>query len=179
MKRLIFLVIVVLVIGSMACGPGKTWEPFESQDGWFRAEFPGRPKVRKMPMSAGTKTLYIHMFMVDQSNGGYAVGYMDLPEVRSDVNPESQEFIESMAKGSFNQIGTGNFTKKVIDFEGYPGLEAEGKVQQGRAKGLARLRYYVVEKRIYILEVIGENSFVNSGDTDRFFNSFQLIYEDE
>ncbi|MGD2092581.1 MAG: hypothetical protein PVH61_40820 [Candidatus Aminicenantes bacterium] len=178
MKRLIFLVIVVLVIGG-GCDSFKKWEPFESDDGWFRAEFPGRPKVRKMPMSAGTKTLYIHMFMVDRSNGGYAVGYMDLPEIKTDVNPESQEFIESMARGSFNQIGTGNFTKKVIDFEGYPGLEAEGKFKKGSTRGLARIRYYVVQKRIYILEVIGKNSFVNSGDTERFFNSFQLIYEDE
>ena len=179
MKRLTFLVIAVLVIGEMACDSIKKWEPFESKNGWFRAEFPGRPKVRKMPMASQAGTIYIHMFMVERSSGAYAVGYIDVPEVKSDVNLESQEFIESMAQGSFNQIGTGNFTKKVVDFEGYPGLEAEGEIRQGSAKGLARIRYYVVEKRIYMLEVVGTNSFVNSGDTEKFFNSFQLIYEDE
>ena len=85
----------------------------------------------------------------------------------------------SLARSSFNEIGTGNFTKKVIDFEGYPGLEAEGEFKEGSARGLVRVRYYVVEKRVYMLQVLGTKSFVNSGDTDRFFNSFQLIYEDE
>jgi hypothetical protein len=132
-----------------------------------------------MPTATDAGTIDIHMVMVERSSGAYAVGYFDFPEVKTDVNLESQEFIESMARGSFTQMGTGEFTKKVIDFEGYPGLEAEGRVQKGSVRGLARIRYYVVEKRVYMLEVVGENSFVNSGDTDKFFNSFQLIYEDE
>jgi hypothetical protein len=180
MKRLTFLVILMLVIGiGVGCDSFKKWEPYKSDDGWFRVEFPGRPKKQKMPIATAAGKINIHMFSVYRSSGGYAVGYIDVPEVKSDVNLESQEFIESMARGSFNQIGTGNFTKKVIDFEGYPGLEAEGKIKQGSARGLARIRYYIVEKRIYMLEVIGENSFVNSGNTEKFFNSFQLIYEDE
>jgi hypothetical protein len=180
MKRLMFLVIVVLVIGvGVGCDSVGKWEPFESEDGWFRAEFPGRPKVRKMPISTGAETMYIHMVMVDRGSWAYAVGYFDFPEVKTNVDLESQEFIESMARGSFTSMGTGNFTKKVIDFEGYPGLEAEGEFKKGSARGLARIRYYVVEKRIYILEVVGTRSFVNSGNTERFFNSFQLIYEDE
>lgn len=180
MKRLMFLFTVVLVIGvGVGCDSFGKWEPFESDDGWFRAEFPGRPKVRKMPMVTAAGTIYIHMFMIERSSGAYAVGYFDFPDVKTDVDLESQEFIESMARGPFTSMGTGNFTKKVIDFEGYPGLEAEGKIQKGSARGLARIRIYVVEKRVYMLEVIGENSFVNSGNTERFFNSFQLIYEDE
>jgi hypothetical protein len=179
MKRLIFLVIAVLVIGGMACDSFKKWEPFESEKGWFRAEFPGRPSIRKMPMATRAGTIDINMIMVERSSGAYAVGYFDFPEVKTDVNLESQEFIETMAKGSFTTMGTGNFTKKVIDFEGYPGLEAEGEFKKGSASGLARIRYYVVEKRVYMLEVIGTNSFVNSGDTDKFFNSFKLIYQDE
>jgi hypothetical protein len=180
MKRLIFFVIVVLVIGiGVGCDAFKKWEPFESEDGWFRVQFPGRPKKQKMPLRTEKGTRYIHMFSVERSSGGYAVGYLDVPEVRSGVNLESQEFIESLAKGSFTTIGTGQFSKKVIEFEGYPGLEAEGKVKKGSARGLARIRYYVVEKRIYMLEVIGEKSFVNSGNTEKFFNSFQLLYEDE
>lgn len=175
-----FFVIVVLVIGiGVGCDSFTKWEPYESDDGWFRAEFPGRPKVRKMPTPTPAGNITIHMIMVERSSGAYAVGYFDMPEIDSKVNLESQEFIESMARGSFTAMGTGNFTKKVIDFEGYPGLEAEGKVRKGSTRGLARLRYYVVEKRIYILEVVGTNSFVNSGNTDKFFNSFQLIYEDE
>jgi hypothetical protein len=179
MKRVMFVIIVVLVIVIMACDAFKKWEPYTSDDGWFSIEFPGRPSVRKMPLATAAGTLYIHMISVDRRDWAYAVGHLDIPEVRRDVNMESQEFIENMARGSFNQIGTANFTKKEIDFEGYPGLEAEGEFKRGSFKGLARLRYYVVEKRIYILEVIGSNSFVNSGNTDKFFNSFKLIYRDE
>ena len=179
MKRLMCAITAVLMIGVMACDSSKKWEPYKSDDGWFSAEFPGRPSVRQMPLSYGTGTIKIHMFMTEERNGAYAVGYFDFPEVGADVNLESQEFIESMAKGSFNEMGGGAFTKKKIDFEGYPGLEAEGEIRKGSTKGMARLRYYVVEKRIYILEVVGFESFVNSGNTDRFFNSFRLIYKDE
>lgn len=179
MKSLTFFVIVVLVIGiGVGCDSFKKWEPFESKDGWFRVEFPGRPQVNKMPTATAAGTININMFMVERSSGAYGIGYFDAPEVLSNVNLESQEFIESMARGSFNKMGAVNFTKKVIDFEGYPGLEAKGKIRQGNVSGLAHIRYYVVEKRAYMLLVVGENSFVNSGDTDKFLNSFQLIYED-
>jgi hypothetical protein len=179
MKRLTFLAILMLVIGiGVGCDSIKKWEPYESEDGWFRVQFPGRPKKEKMPSPTPVGTINIHVFSVERSSGAYVVGYFDFPEVGGDVNLESNEFIESMAKGSFSKMGTGQFSKKVIEFEGYPGLEAEGKVKAGAARGLARIRYYVVEERIYMLEVIGENSFVNSGNTEKFFNSFQLIYED-
>jgi hypothetical protein len=179
MKGLTFLVIVVLVIGiGSGCDSFKKWEPFESKDGWFRVEFPGSPQVTKVPQATPAGTININQFMVERSSGAYGVGYFDIPEVGSNVNLESQEFIESMARGSFNGMGGSSFTKKVIDFEGYPGLEAEGRVRQGDVRGLARIRYYVVEKRVYILLVVGTNSFTNSGDTGKFFNSFQLIYED-
>ncbi len=179
MKRLIFLITAVLMIGVMACDSSKKWEPYKSDDGWFSAEFPGRPSIRQMPIATQAGTIKIHMFMTEERNGAYAVGYFDFPEVETDVNLESQEFIESMAKGSFNEMGGGAFTKKEIDFEGYPGLEAEGNIQKGSTKGMARLRYYVVQKRIYILEVVGFESFVKSGNTDKFFNSFRLIYSSE
>jgi len=178
MKRSMFAVIVVLVIGGMACDAFKKWESYESKDGWFSAEFPGRPSIRKMPIATAAGTINVHMVMTDQRNGAYAVGYFDMPEIKNDVNLESQEFIEGMARGSFNQMGARDFTKKEIDFEGYPGMEAEGNVEQGSTKGIARIRYYVVEKRIYMLEVVGTNSFVNSGSTDKFFNSFRLIYSE-
>jgi hypothetical protein len=179
MKRLIFVVIVVLVIGGMACDAFKKWEPYTSDDGWFSAEFPGRPSVRKMPIATAAGTIYVHMFMAEQRSEAYAVGYFDVPEIGSKVNLESQEFIESMARGSFNEMGAHDFTKKEIDFDGYPGMEAEGNIQKGSTKGIARIRYYVVEKRIYMLEVVGTKSFINSGNTDKFFNSFKLIYRDE
>ncbi len=182
MKRTTFLVIVslmILMIGLAVGCASRKWEPYESKDGWFRADFPGRPVVETMPLATAAGNINIHMVSVTRRNGAYGVGYVDFPEVKTDVNMESDEFIESMARGSFSTIGTGDYTKKKITFEGYPGLEAEGDVRSGSARGRARLRYYVVEKRIYILEVIGENSFVNSSNTDKFFNSFKLIYEDE
>jgi len=179
MKRLIFLITAVLMIGVMACDSSKKWEQYKSDDGWFSAEFPGRPSIRQIPIATLAGSIKIHMFMTDERNGAYAVGYFDFPEVKTDVDLESPEFIESMANGSFKEMGGGSFTKKKIDFEGYPGMEVEGDIRKESTKGMARLRYYVVEKRIYILEVVGFDSFVNSGNTDRFLNSFRLIYRNE
>ncbi|UCH95599.1 MAG: hypothetical protein JSV88_01800 [Candidatus Aminicenantes bacterium] len=177
MKRLVLLVSVVLVIG-VACDSARNWELFESDDGWFRIQFPGKPEVDELPTATPLGTIDIHMFSVNLRNGAYGVGYCDFPEVEG-VDMESAEFIELLARGSFTKLGTGQYSKKEIDFEGYPGLEAEGEVRKGTVRGLARIRYYVVNERIYVLEVVGETSFVSSGNTDKFFNSFQLIYEDE
>ena len=177
MKRAIVLLMVVLFMGT-GCGPGGKWEPFESDEGWFAAEFPGRPRKEKMPTPSPLGTIDIHMYSVTLNKGAYAVGYFDFPAA-DQVDMESGSFIESMARGSYTNIGTGNFTKKTIDFEGYPGLETEGEVRKGSLSGVARIRYYVVQGRVFLLQVLGERSFVSSGNTAKFFGSFRLLYNED
>ena len=176
MKRVVVLLMITLFIG-IGCGPRFEWKPFESDDGWFGIEFPGRPRKEKMPTPSPLGTIDIHMYSITLNKGAYAVGYFDFPAA-DQVDMESGTFIESMARGSYTNIGTGNFTKKSINFEGYPGLETEGEIRQGSISGIARIRYYVVQGRVFLLQVLGERSFVNSENTAKFFNSFRLIYDE-
>lgn len=91
---------------------------------------------------------------------------------------DTDELLNNMARGSFSKLGTGTFTKKEIELDGYPGLEAEGKVRKKGLRGLDRIRYYLVDGRVFMLQVLGENSFVKSKDADKFFDSFQLLAEE-
>ena len=179
MRKLIILVCVAGVIGiGMGCDAFRSWEPYESKDGWFGAEFPGSPKVQKIPYNVpplGSVDLY--MFSVELRSGAYAVCYFDFPE-EVGANLSSDTLLENMAAGSYNTIGTGRFTKKEIDQDGYTGLETEGEIRHGKTKGVARFRYFMVDGRAFMLQAIGIKSFVSSSDTTRFFDSFKLLEED-
>lgn len=191
MKRLTLLVIVIMMIGiGVGCDKtfkaedgkpleSKDWKSFETRDGWFRADFPESPKKEEWSIPTRVGNVEIYNYSVESTVGTYGVGYFDFYDLEVNVDLESSEFMESMRRRTFSTTMGAYTKKKNIEFEGFPGIEAEGPYKKGSVKGLAIVRYYVVEKRIYLLYVMGTASFVNYGDTEKFFNSFGLIYEDE
>ncbi len=169
-------VVMVIVIG-MGCDAFRSWEPYESKDGWFSVEFPGSPKIQKIPFAVPTLgSVDLHMFSVELRSGAYAVCYYDLPE-EAEGKLADDVLLENMAKEFYTKIGTGRFAKKEIELDNYPGLETEGEVRHGSTKGVARFRCYLVDGRLFMLQAIGVKSFVSSSDTDRFFDSFKLLEE--
>jgi hypothetical protein len=59
----------------------------------------------------------------------------------------------------------------------YPGRDGQATVSNQGQTGVAHSRIFLVKNRLYQLFVIGTDSFVNSPDTAKFFDSFQIIGE--
>lgn len=165
-----FLIIPALLLA--ACNPMPEWKSYESKDGWFRAEFPGNPKMEKMPVNTIGRTVTAYMHSVDLRDGALAVCYFDIT-----AEEEKILVFDNLARGSFSNLGTVNYSTRDIMIEGYKGIEAEGKVSKGSVNGIARFRYFLVDGRIFMLQVVGYPAFVKSDNTDKFFKSFKLLEE--
>jgi hypothetical protein len=177
MKKIAAPVIILSLVTLMGCDIFRKWETYESKEGWFRVLFKGSPKIERNSMYSPFGLIKAHTFSVELRSGAYAVSYFDLPE-EVEKSQEPVELLDNMARGSFAQLGTGNFTKKDIELDGYQGLEAEGKIRKGSLQGIDRIRYYLVDGRVFMLQVLGETSFVASDNTNKFFDSFQLLPEE-
>lgn len=172
MRNSILSVIVLVLLLVAACNSMPAWISYESKDGWFRAEFPGTPKMDKLPINTIGRSVTAYMHSVDLKNGALAVCYFDIT-----AEEEKNLVFDNLARGSFSNLGTVNYSTRDIVLDGYKGIEAEGKISKGSTNGLARFRYYLVDGRVFMLQVVGVPSFVKSDNSDKFFKSFKLLEE--
>lgn len=64
-----------------------------------------------------------------------------------------------------------------LSIDGYPGreLEIEKADQSGRVRGVVRVRIYLVNQRMYYLQVVSSPELVHSPEAERFLNSFKRL----
>lgn len=173
MKKLVLLVMAAVLIISLGCNSLPEWQNYESKEGWFRVQFPGNPKEEKIPVSKDQRTFEIHIIGVELKNVAYAVSYYDVTE-----EEESTLDYDTLARRTFAPMGATNYSMKDIELDGYAGKEAEGSIKIGSTDGLARFRFYIVDGRIFTLNAAGKSSLLNSDNTNKFFDSFQLLDEE-
>jgi hypothetical protein len=143
------------------------FRPFTCGPGGFTALMPGTPqeKQESVPTPAGPSVCYL--YSVYAGGQGWMVCYRDLLF----GDPDPQRTMAEMAKELAGDSGGTVVSEKVLPGE-YPGREA-----QLRAAGSlnARMRFYLVGRRLYGLVAAGSAADVMSPDVDRFFESFKLM----
>lgn len=156
-------------------GGGNDWREFESKDGLFRVQMPGRPKEDKQTSFTPAGGITAHMFSA-KKDPAYLVAYADGPAALMQVNPEKlldfavQGGIAGM-KGVGGAEGSRILKEKVIFLKGYSGRELHIEVP---GKGQAICRCYLVKNRLYVQFVGGKHITPESEDALKFLDSFEL-----
>ncbi|MBF2098161.1 MAG: hypothetical protein IGQ88_07280 [Gloeomargaritaceae cyanobacterium C42_A2020_066] len=166
------LPLVALALGGCALGPPQ-WQTFQDEQGGFTVEMPGRPASTRRPVQTGLGEIEVQGFGINRPTGVYALVYADYPEP---VTPMavSPLFWDRVRLQTQRQLGAKDPVEKPITLGSHPGREITLTLPPDQLPegGIARARYYFVDRRVYGLYALVPQT--SEADLERFFQSFRL-----
>jgi hypothetical protein len=149
------------------------WKAFKPREGNFSVLLPGKPKEQQQAVRTPSGTIDVNLYVAELKGGTFAVGYAEFPE--QTVKPGTTgRRLDNARDGAVANAG-GKLTKeRRINLDRYPGREVHIEID---GKGNVLTRFYAVKNKLYQLVVLGSKDRVYSPDTEKFFDSFQLLPE--
>ncbi len=157
------------------------WFLLKSEDQGYQIEFPKEPSenVQTVNTEAGPVDMHIHMLDLskkeEDSNLIYLSSYAQYPDtlVHSDRKEQLAGFFKETIDGLVSSIDGKRLDEKMVQLGEYQGKEVKINFQDGMA--IIRIRVYLVENRVYMLQVVTKTENDSNESISRFMNSFALI----
>lgn len=150
--------------------PPTKLKNFPSKEGKYQVKMPAKPKSQSVE-TAGTT---MHLATCEERDGALSVGYGDMPIPAKETAEEIETRLDGARDGAMKNSGQTLISEEKIKLAGkHPGRLLNGSLPGG--KGITRSKFFIVGKRLYIVQVIGKKEFVESADAKTFLDSFKLI----
>jgi len=172
------LLLAALLIGSLLlAGCNKPGKPSTTEwktttaEGRFSFQMPGSPavKTQKQDTPAGEVEMKSFDLTVDSGKASYNFMTMDLPAVLGEPKGvEIEQRLEGAQQGAVANVKGKLLESKKVKIVGYPGRDC---LVQIPGAGIARLRFALMRRTLFMMEVYN----INSKDADRFFASLKLL----
>jgi hypothetical protein len=147
-------------------GGGQGFREFVSPAGKFRVLMPGTPSQKSQRIGPVSLTMYT----LKTPGGAYMVGFCDVPIPMNEPDWKTQQRLDGARNGAVGNVGGVLRKDTRIRLHGRePGREIEANLPGGR--GVIRARFYVADRRMYQVMVVGTPAWVNSADATRFLDS--------
>jgi hypothetical protein len=176
-----FLSTILLLLILSFTNTRQDWQQVVPEGGNCSIAMPGNPKRIDKTInnrSYGELIAKIWAFQPEKGtdlNLAYMVSYTDYPEgtIHSDSVNILKDFYNSFIDGTINNVQGKLLSETIINLSGYPGREVRVDFKNGLA--LIRYRYFLVKRRLYMLQIIPltENNFNTS--INKFLDSFALL----
>jgi hypothetical protein len=168
----LFLLAPVTALALVACGDGEEAVPFESAEGRFRVNLPGKPERTEQNQATDGQTGKVIEFAVESGNRAYAVSFGDLPPASlAQVTPAAA--LDTVPEASLVNFPGRVTSKQATNAVGNPAIDyvidGEGPAQGARL----RARAVLVGTRLYLLRGVGKGT--STPFYDRMVSSFQLL----
>jgi hypothetical protein len=169
LRRSILLIFVLVPL--LAC-KGANWKEFTSQEGGFSVLLPGQPKVERQTTETAVGPLAFTMHTVELGFGSiaYIASYNDYPPSLI-ADGDKNAILDGVVEGA---LGSKANLKKSdpISIDGHPGREFTGTVKDGYEY---TSRAYLVNQRLYQLNIVSTPGKVPAEDKRKYFESFKLL----
>jgi len=169
LRRSILLIFVLVPL--LAC-KGANWKEFTSQEGGFSVLLPGQPKVERQTTETAVGPLAFTMHTVELGFGSiaYIASYNDYPPSLI-ADGDKNAILDGVVEGA---LGSKANLKKSdpISIDGHPGREFTGTVKDGYEY---TSRAYLVNQRLYQLNIVSTPGKVPAEDKRKYFDSFKLL----
>lgn len=176
---------LLLLIATSLCATAQTdgkWRKLKSTEGEFRVVIPGEwEHIHEQFGSKETPTtLHINKHETNPADAAqnvvYKVSWADLNEHIDNEDDNAvqdlfDEQIELAAKARKGGIPVSDVT---TSYRGNPGSDIE--LSYANDEGKIFLRMFLVNNRLYILEVSGMETAISKDDLDRFFESLAIKF---
>ena len=163
--------VLSLTVLSLAIGCSRAeFKEFSPPGSGFKVQMPGTPKDQ----STTAAGIQMKAFVTEERNGAYFVSYADLPIPPNESPAQIQTRLDGSRDGSLSNIGGKLASESKIQLSGkYPGRDIRAEVPS--KKMFAREQVFIVDRRLYSLIALGTQSWVNSAESNKFFDSFALL----
>jgi hypothetical protein len=165
-------ILLLLLLAALLACKGKSWQEFTSQEGGFSVLLPGQPKVERQTTETAVGPLAFTMHTVELSFGSvaYIASYNDYPPSLI-ADGDKNAILDGVVEGA---LGSKANLKKSdpISIDGHPGREFTGTVKDGYEY---TSRAYLVNQRLYQLNIVSTPGKVPAEDKKKYFDSFKLI----
>jgi hypothetical protein len=157
------------------------WYLLESKDYGFKIEFPVEPKYMSQTINSVIGDIEMHIYLFDASesededNMVYMVSHNEYPEFATDFSDDDSldAFFRNAIDGAVSNVNGELISEEEIQLGKYPGREVKVDFQNGMA--YIRMRIYLVENELYMLQTITLAEKDDNESISRFMDSFELI----
>jgi hypothetical protein len=186
MRKCFYATMLLLVSASIALSiqTPQEWIKYTSAEGRYTVSLPAQPTLSTQEATAATGEKFPqYLAALEQSDVGFMIGYFD--------NVPGTVFSPDAARdGMVKQIKGTLISETAISLGGYPGRElkvsttpaaappAEGAQPAEAVEYIVRARFYEVDKRVYVLQIIFPKSLDGdavSAKATKYFDSFQVV----
>ena len=171
LARRVAATLAILSIAAAAPVRAAQWKEFRSAEGGFVVLLPGDPSVDKKQMPTDFGPIEMNMYTVTGENIYCSVAFYDVP---AGLNKPSDQLLEDTCNGFIKGANLSEKAeRRVITLGAYPGRELIGESPDGSF--LLMARYYLVNKRIYLVMVGTAIADASSPEVGRYLDSFKLL----
>lgn len=163
--------VLVSFVFTAAAQTKADWINYKSPGGRYSIMVPEEPKLSQQEATAKTGEKFPqYLANIADGKGVFLVGFFDML-------PGSTFSLDEGRNGMLQAVNGKLLSEKSISLGGSPGREAMVAATFEGIDFLAHVRFYVVERRVYILQHIfpkSEGGSVNDQKSGKFFDSFKV-----
>ena len=149
----------------------STTDKYTSEDGRFKVNFPGTPKVESQDIPTEVGNIEMKSFTYEKSaTEVYMIAYSDYPsELVKQSDPDA--ILTGAKEGALTNMGATMDSEEKITMDGNPGYQFKA----------VKDSYYMVykiflkENRLYQILMMRDGSFPSQEAVDSYIGSFELI----
>jgi hypothetical protein len=165
---------LMLGILLMACNSPPKPQEFKSEAGGFAVTAPVALTERIQAVETQVGKIDYHMFLGEQNNAAYSVGYADFPPALIQKS-DPEKLLDGSRNGTVSRVNGELVTETRIALKGNPGREL---VIDAMAKSEADMtimaHLFLVGNRLYMVMVAAKKGRLSGSAMDDFLRSFQL-----
>ena len=183
MKKPIKIILALLILAATTSFiSAKKWHALTVKSAGYKIEFPSEPteSIQKVDSEIGELTLNIQMLDLttgdgDSDNWVYMVNFTKYPKefIDSDDKESLATLYRSSIDGAVTSVKGKLISEKEVKLGSYSGREVKIDFQEGLA--VIRMRLFLVDNKMYILQTITETKKDNNKDISKFMDSFELL----
>ena len=175
-----FLILLVFAISSGFILTSD-WFLVKNEAQGYQIEFPEEPSsnVQTVNTEAGPVDMHIHMLDLsnkeNDSNLIYLSSFAQYPDtlVHSDRKEQLPGFFKETIEGLSGSIDGKIMDEKKVEIGKYQGREVKINFQDGMA--IIRIRIYLVQNKVFMLQVVTKTENDSNDAIAHFMNSFALL----
>lgn len=166
MKRILAALTITALFGAAVAD--LEWAVHRFEDARFSVQLPEAPTRARQKLQADTQQATV--FALKTRAGSYMVSYVDSDTFDDDRN-RFDNILDATARGAMTNAGTNLMEIRAITRNGFLGRAVQFRSPDGQVfRGLI----FLAGERLYQVYALGDASWVNGKDADRFLNSFAM-----
>jgi hypothetical protein len=174
----LFIVFITTVAGGrtlLTLGQ-PAWQEYKSSAGRYSILMPGKPKEQTQAVDSIVGKLDMLITSFEDQSSAYLIAYVDYPGdlIRSG---QANDILDGTVRGATENVNGTLVRQQDFPLGVIPGREAEidAPSQGAQPATHVKVRYFLVNNRLYQVMVVVPQTRILPVEAQRFFDSFKLI----